>query len=231
MTVRWQTNTDIPVSTEFDDTYFSFCDGFAETEHVFINGNNLRERWRYSSNFYVNELGFGTGLNALITWYFFRQDNPTGHLHFTSYEKNLLSFADISRALRPFKQLATHITILQELLHNDEKTTTTIPIRYVHVPGFTLQIVIGDANETIHHHTNKADAWYLDGFSPAKNPELWNLPLIQYVYNLTRTGGTFSTYTAAGWVRNILQTTGFDVTRTRGFRYKRHMTTGRKLCP
>ena len=96
------------------------------------------------------------------------------------------------------------------------------------MPDLHLDIVTGDARETLPHWDGQADSWFLDGFSPAKNPEMWGEALMAAVFNKTRDGGTAATYTAAGHVRRALEAAGFDVTRIPGYGRKRHMTQARK---
>jgi tRNA U34 5-methylaminomethyl-2-thiouridine-forming methyltransferase MnmC len=222
------TNTDlswrdgIPISQQFDDPYFSLNNGLAETQHVFIAGNRLRERWVACSPFHIAELGFGTGLNALATIQAFRQDNPTGHLYFTSFERYPLNFDVMQKALTHFNFTPEYIEILRPL-------SVDGGLQPVELPELTIRVIVGDANQTLSELSdNTIHAWYLDGFSPAKNPELWNLELMQSVYQKTAPLGTFATYSAAGWVRRMLQDAGFEVHKQAGYGFKRHMSVGCK---
>lgn len=203
----------IPVSRSFDDPYFSLAGGLAETRHVFLTGNHLPQR--FQGGFHVAELGFGTGLNLLATLLAHRGD---GHLHYTSFEAFPMSAPDIARALTAFPELSQ---IKHEFLSQWVKGATTLQF-----PNLTATVILGDARETLPRWPHKADAWFLDGFSPAKNPELWSPDLMQEVARHTAPGGTFATYTAAGHVRRSLTDAGFTVTRQPGFGKKRHMTTG-----
>jgi tRNA U34 5-methylaminomethyl-2-thiouridine-forming methyltransferase MnmC len=209
----WRDGT-IPVATRFDDPYFSLSGGLAETRHVFLQGNGLPDRFR--DGFHIAELGFGTGLNLLATVL----ANPgPGHLTFTSFEAFPMAAPDIARALAAFPELAP---IAPEFLAQWASGATTL-----HFSNLTAQIILGDARQTLPAWDGQADAWFLDGFSPAKNPELWAPDLMALVARHTAPGGTFATYTAAGHVRRALQEAGFSVTRQPGFGRKRHMTTGR----
>lgn len=203
----------IPVATRFDDPYFSLGGGLAETRHVFLTGNRLPER--FCDGFHIAELGFGTGLNLLAT--LLAHTGP-GHLRFTSFEAFPLPAADIARALAAFPDLAR---IAPDFLSKWSDGATTL-----HFPNLTAEIILGDARDTLPRWRSTADAWYLDGFSPAKNPELWSPDLMAEVARHTSPGGTFATYTAAGHVRRALAEAGFTVTRQPGFGRKRHMTTG-----
>jgi tRNA U34 5-methylaminomethyl-2-thiouridine-forming methyltransferase MnmC len=203
----------IPVARAFDDPYFSLGGGLAETRHVFLQGNRLPERFR--DGFHIAELGFGTGLNLLAT---LLAHGGAGHLHYTSFEAFPLPAADIARALTAFPELAE---IAPSFLSQWAAGATTL--RFA---SLTARVILGDARETLPGWEGRADAWFLDGFSPAKNPELWSPDLMQEVARHTAPDGTFATYTAAGHVRRSLAEAGFTVTRQPGFGKKRHMSTG-----
>ena len=200
----------VPVSDQFDDPYFSLDDGLAETRHVFLAGNDLPGRAR--GGFHIAELGFGTGLNFLATvqaW------SGPGLLRFTSFEAYPMTAADMRAALDVWPELSQHAAALLAAW------PLTGPLTVGHV---TLELIVGDARATLPNWAEQADAWFLDGFSPAKNPELWSPELMAEVGAHTKPGGTAATYTAAGDVRRGLQAAGFDVTRVPGFGRKRHMT-------
>ena len=203
----------IPVSRQFDDPYFSLAGGLDETRHVFLTGNGLPGRFR--DGFRIAELGFGTGLNLLAVLLAHR---GPGHLHYTSFEAYPMPAADIARALEAFPEVAE---VAQPFLRQ-WKTGATV----LEFPDLTATILLGDARETLPAWGGKADAWFLDGFSPAKNPELWAPDLMTEVARHTAPGGTFATYTAAGHVRRALAEAGFTVSRAPGFGRKRHMSTG-----
>ncbi|WP_371228489.1 tRNA (5-methylaminomethyl-2-thiouridine)(34)-methyltransferase MnmD [Roseovarius sp. 2305UL8-3] len=212
---------DVPVSTRFDDPYFSLENGLEETRHVFLAGNGLPARFR--NGFHVAELGFGTGLNFLTTLKAFRDHGTQGKLSFTSFEAFPMAMEDLPRAVRVFPDLPI------DVFEGDADTATLTPL--IHGPDFELHLIIGDARQTLPVWDGLADAWYLDGFSPAKNPELWDADLMAEVGAHTVIGGTAATYTAAGFVRRGLAEAGFDVTRQPGYGRKRHMTTARKPNP
>lgn len=208
----WRDET-IPVSRRFDDPYFSLGGGLDETRHVFLAGNGLPGRFR--DGFRIAELGFGTGLNLLAV--LLAHQGP-GHLHFTSFEAFPLPAPDIARALRAFPEVAG---VADPFLRQWEAGATVLKF-----PHLTATIILGDARKTLPAWDGQADAWFLDGFSPAKNPELWSDALMSEVARHTAPEGTFATYTAAGQVRRALSEGGFTVTRQPGFGRKRHMTTG-----
>lgn len=208
--LTWQDGV-IPVSTRFDDPYFSKNDGLAETRHVFLDGNDLPAR--LTPGFHIAELGFGTGLNllalSLIT------QTPT---RFTSFEAFPLASEDIARALDHFPQARA---AAEPFLTAWSNSLTKFQLGLVQV-----EIILGDARDTLAQWPDKADAWFLDGFSPAKNPELWSPEILAEVARHTAPNGTFATYTAAGHVRRALQDAGFQVERRPGHGKKRHMSAG-----
>ncbi|SHI41774.1 tRNA U34 5-methylaminomethyl-2-thiouridine-forming methyltransferase MnmC [Shimia gijangensis] len=209
----------VPVSTQFDDPYFSLENGLAETHHVFLQGNDLPQR--FVPGFHIAELGFGTGLNLLTTWAAWDASGQTGPLKFTSFEAFPMHAQEMERALEAFPALAAYAARLVKAWDEDNTLAT--------LDGITAEVVIGDARETLKAKTFFADAWFLDGFSPAKNPELWNADLMQAVGDHTKPGGTAATYTAAGFVRRNLTEAGFEVTRVPGYGRKRHMTVAGRL--
>ncbi|MDJ0640451.1 MAG: tRNA (5-methylaminomethyl-2-thiouridine)(34)-methyltransferase MnmD [Paracoccaceae bacterium] len=206
---------EVPIARAFDDPYYSLDDGLAETTHVFLNGNDLPARFR--DGFHIAELGFGTGLNAFAALALWQAKGIPGTLHYTSFEKYPMAPDDIARALAAFPPIAQVAAPILETLGEDLSCAT---------PSFELTVIPGDARDTLPGWGGKADAWFLDGFSPAKNPELWQLDLMAEVARHTAHGGTFATYTAAGAVRRALADAGFQVERRPGFGRKRHMTAG-----
>ena len=214
--VSWRDGV-IPVSTRFDDPYFSLEGGLAETRHVFLAGNCLPARFR--PGFHIAETGFGTGLNlmaALLAW---RASGTAGPLRFTSFEAFPLTAPDMARALTAFPEMrGVADPILAQWANGPA----------IRLPDLHADIVPGDARITLPAWDGQADAWFLDGFSPAKNPELWSAALLAQVAAHTAPQGTFATYTAAGHVRRALAEAGFTVTRSPGHARKRHMTTGIK---
>lgn len=208
---------DIPVAQAFDDPYFSLVGGLAETRHVFLDGNDLPGRFR--PGFHVAELGFGTGLNVFATLLAWRDAGAMGRLRFTSFERYQMAPVDMARALSAFPEVETVAApILARLAEGD---------RVIQTDDLELNLVIGDARDTLPVWAEKADAWFLDGFSPAKNPELWEPALLEQVARCTNPGGTAATYSAAGHVRAALAEAGFSVERRPGFGRKRHMTVAR----
>ena len=235
--ITW-TETGAPRAALYDDVYFSERDGRAETEHVFLNGNGLPDRWRGRDRFIIGELGFGVGLNFCATWAAWAQDGMregqaqtthqknAGELTYIAFELYPPAAADIRRALAPWPDLRD---FAEKLL-----TITEWPpspgwrhYRLSDAPRLDLALAIGDARTMITEwpaHLPPVDAWHLDGFSPAKNPELWEAALLKAVAANTAPEGTAATYSAAGWVRRNLAAAGFDPRKIPGPLGKRDMT-------
>ncbi|MEO0670172.1 MAG: tRNA (5-methylaminomethyl-2-thiouridine)(34)-methyltransferase MnmD [Pseudomonadota bacterium] len=212
-TLEWRDGR-VPVSTRFDDPYFSLDNGLEETRHVFLGGNNLPARFR--DGFHVAELGFGTGLNLLATWEAWRQADAPGRLRFTSFEAFPMTLADMETALRAFPQVEALARAMLDALGGAGPVFDLGDVE--------LTLITGDARQALPAWDGRADAWFLDGFSPAKNPELWGEDLMAEVGRHTAPAGTVATYTAAGHVRRGLEAAGFTVDRVPGFGRKRHMT-------
>ncbi len=206
----------VPRALRFDDTYYAGADGLGETRYVFLGGNDLPAR--FAPGFHIAELGFGTGLSALAAWESWRAAGIAGPLRFTSFEAEPMAQDDRRRALAAFPGLRTLAEPLMDALPKG--------LGRAELPGLCLTVIGGDARRTLPRWDGLADAWFLDGFSPARNPSLWEPPLLAEVYAHTRQGGSFATYTAAGAVRRALATAGFAVDRVAGFGRKRHMTRG-----
>jgi tRNA U34 5-methylaminomethyl-2-thiouridine-forming methyltransferase MnmC len=206
----------IPIARAFDDPYFSLAGGLAETRHVFLSGNALPGR--LTDGFHIAELGFGTGLNLLALALMWQGMGTPGTLRFTTFEAFPMAAADMARALAAFPEAAA---ISAPLIAARAAGATEIAL-----PGLQVTLVLGDARDSLPAWQGLADAWFLDGFSPAKNPEMWGEALMAQVARHTAPGGSFATYTAAGHVRRALAAAGFQVTRQPGFAGKRHMSTG-----
>ncbi len=222
--LEWR-DGDFPVSTQFDDPYYSNADGRAETDYVFIKGNDLLERWPEMDICRIAELGFGTGLNFLETvrqWQNFSIENSS--LHFISFEQYPITSDEMAKALSHWPELSE---LTAKLINIWEPKHGAIDVYFS--SKIKLTIHIGDANVLLPTQSLNADAWYLDGFSPAKNPELWNTEIMSEVGKNTVKNGTFATYTAAGFVKRGLQSAGFEVEKVKGFGRKREMLAGRKI--
>ena len=214
----------LPRSQRFGDGYFS-GDGLEETRHVFLNGNQLAERLARCREFTIIETGFGTGLNLLATWQLWRRVAPgAARLHFVSVEGFPLERGELARAHRAWPELA-------ELAHRLRAVYPPVLEPGFHhlqpVQRLTLTLLLGEVGEILPRLAARADAWLLDGFAPARNPAMWSEALFGQMARLTRPGGTFATFTAAGKVRRGLMAAGFTVEKAPGFGPKREMLRGR----
>lgn len=206
---------EVPVALAFDDPYFSLANGLEETLHVFLDGNGLPDR--FAPGFHIGELGFGTGLNLLVAWKAWRDAGISGPLRFTSFERFPMKRQDMARAHRSYPELSF---LSEELLAD-------LTPEGLDLPTLQFRLIEGDARKTVAGWEGKADAWFLDGFSPAKNPEMWEPELLAEVADHTVRGGSAATYSAAGAVRRALEAGGFEVVRRPGYGRKRHMTVAR----
>lgn len=237
--LEWLDN-DVPRAGLFGDTYFSKAGGLEETRHVFLSGNGLPDRFSSADRFTIAEFGFGTGLNFLTTLQALKASGARCHLTFLSFELYPMDRAQLSRALAAFPELGP----LSAPLLNGWK-----PQEGWNILSFgqaTLVLGIGDARDLIKEVQQDqaavgarsddrgspvlppVDAWFLDGFSPARNPQLWEESLLKGAHALTAPEGTLATYTSAGWVRRNLISAGFEIEKQKGFAGKREMVTGRK---
>lgn len=214
----------IPTSPDFGDVYFSPINGLDETRYVFLDGNNLEERFKNTSDtITIIETGFGTGLNFLTVCDLWKKTAPKGAiLHFISVEKYPVEFDDIQKAHAMFPELIEQSKELCKVY--EEALTKTVNTS----KNIKLTLLIGDVCDILQQTPEKADAWLLDGFSPAKNPEMWNQDLYNLMYKHSNEGATLATFTAASHVRNGLSEAGFNITRRKGYAYKKHMTIGCK---
>ena len=225
-----------PVSRDFDDVYFSNDNGLEETRYVFLDGNQLNARFptHPRSLFVVAESGFGTGLNFLTLWQMFDQfraahpDATLQRLHFISFEKFPLTAHDLRLAHQHWPELAPWAEQLQAHWPPHLGGCHRLLLDGGRV---TLDLWLGDINELTDKlddsMNQKVDAWFLDGFAPAKNPDMWSQHLFNAMARLARPGATLATFTSAGFVRRGLQEAGFTMQKTKGFGRKRDMLVGR----
>jgi tRNA 5-methylaminomethyl-2-thiouridine biosynthesis bifunctional protein len=210
-----------PYSRVFDDVYFSDQSGLDETRYVFIEQNRLAERFAAlpdGGRLVIGETGFGTGLNFLCAWQVFEQHaTADARLHFVSVEKYPLSPADLQRALALWPELqvfADQLLAQYVAIHQGFQRLTLANGRV------TLTLLIGDALEQLPQLDAQIDAWFLDGFAPAKNPDMWTAELFAELARLSAPDATISTFTSTGWVRRLLNAAGFKMKRTPGIGHK-----------
>ncbi|EKY4882782.1 TPA: bifunctional tRNA (5-methylaminomethyl-2-thiouridine)(34)-methyltransferase MnmD/FAD-dependent 5-carboxymethylaminomethyl-2-thiouridine(34) oxidoreductase MnmC [Vibrio vulnificus] len=224
-----------PVSDQFDDVYFSNVNGLEETRYVFLKQNLIPERWQEFDRrrFVIGETGFGTGLNFLAVWQAFndfRRANPDAtlkELHFVSFEKFPLSKQDLIKAHQAWPELAE----LAEKLHRHYPPAVPECHRIVLDNGaVTLDLWLGDIKDCLpsvpYGEEGIIDTWFLDGFAPSKNPEMWNQDLFNGMAKLARSECRVATFTSAGFVRRGLIEAGFAMKKVKGFGTKREMIAG-----
>lgn len=215
------------IAPRYEDVYFSAEDGLAETRHVFLEGNELAQRFaalKPGAVFTIGETGFGTGLNFLAAWRLFVNHAPRGtHLEYVSVEGFPLNADTMRRVLRPFR----------EEINLGALTRQWGPVwPGTHRFGFTkgrvrLMVRVGEVSEMLAGIEASINAWFLDGFAPSRNPAMWCDAVFEQVARLSAPGATLATYTAAGFVRRGLAAVGFEVEKRPGFGTKRDMTAGR----
>lgn len=226
--LEWQfvDGIEIPISKQFGDVYFSKHNGLLETRHVFLQGNDLAERLAQLDDyehFYVGETGFGTGLNILALWQLWQNVRPQNHshLHVVTLEKYPLSQDDLRRALAVWQELAP---LSQQLIEQ-----YPLPIAGCHrlkFERFSIDLWLGDAVDILPKiMTNKPiNAWFLDGFAPACNPDFWQDHVLNHIMRLSARGTTFASFSVAGVVkRGLAQYDGIQISRPKGFGHKREM--------
>ena len=218
---------EIPISKQFGDVYFSKDNGLLETRHVFLNGNDLTERLSQLHDyqyFCVGETGFGTGLNILTLWQLWQQvrlDNHS-HLHVVSVEKFPLNKADLIRALNVWTELKP---LAEKLIQQ-----YPLPIAGCHrlsfpEERFSIDLWLGDAQDIFPTipKTQAVNAWFLDGFAPSCNPDMWQANVLDHMVRLSDFGTTFASFSVAGILKRGLKQHGIQISRPRGFGHKREM--------
>ena len=219
----------VPASARYDDVYHSAAGGAAQARHVFLAGNGLPQRWHGRRTFTIVETGFGLGLNFLETWRAFDEDAARpAHLHFVSVEAHPLATKDLLRvhAGRPehaqrLRALAAAWPLPLKGFHRLHFASTA-----GHDASITLTLLLGDAAELLPQLVAQADALYLDGFAPAKNPQLWSPPVFTALAALSSRGTTVATWSVAAMVKEGLVAVGFSVDKRPGFGTKRDMLAG-----
>lgn len=215
-----------PRSREFDDVYFSVDGGLEESRHVFLNGNALSERWRHwhGGEFTVVELGFGTGLNFLLCWQLWEQTaEASSRLYYFALEKHPLDGPSLQRALQRWPDLSGYCDALLARYPDQGAGIHRLQL----TPSVCLDIGFGDACQGLEQWQpapgTRVDCWFLDGFAPSRNPDMWTPPLFRHMARLSGRQTTLSTYSVAGAVRRNLTQAGFQVVKRAGFASKREM--------
>ncbi|MCK5698204.1 MAG: tRNA (5-methylaminomethyl-2-thiouridine)(34)-methyltransferase MnmD [Gammaproteobacteria bacterium] len=234
--IRWLTSGE-PFSEQFHDFYFSTDGGLQETEYVFLQQNNILQRFsdQQQSVVRIGETGFGTGLNFLVTAeQFLKSAHPQCTLEYTSIEKYPLSYQQLQQVMLTFKKNWPQLTqVCDELLmvysHAFNKKEQKLDVTLFD-GRIRLILLIGDATQTLQTLLKMpyqaVDAWYLDGFSPAKNPDMWQDELFNALAKLSHKGTSISTFTSAGRVRRGLIAVGFTIIKVPGLGKKREILSG-----
>jgi tRNA 5-methylaminomethyl-2-thiouridine biosynthesis bifunctional protein len=217
-------NDGIAYSEAFGDLYHSIDGGLVQARKVFLEGNGLPDRWRGRETFTILETGFGLGLNFLAAWDALRSHSGgPRRLHFVSVEKHPFKRDDLARVLAPIAGI--------EFLSRALVTLWPPPLGGFHRIHFdagrvVLTLLLGDARELLSQFVGHADALFLDGFSPARNPEMWSPEIVRELARIAAPGATLATWTVAGGVRSALSDAGFRIEKRTGFGHKREMLVG-----
>ncbi|MEO1328411.1 MAG: tRNA (5-methylaminomethyl-2-thiouridine)(34)-methyltransferase MnmD [Pseudomonadota bacterium] len=216
-----------PISRAYDDVYYSREDGRDETQHVFLAGNGMPERWRGRPRFAIGELGFGVGLNFLTVWRALDADpEAPARLDYASVEAHPPEPDAIRRAIARWPDLEPYAEALLAAGWPPPPGLSTRTFDRV-----SLTLWVGDVAAIPQAWARETEAWFLDGFTPAKNPAMWSAELMAALAARTAPEGTVATYAAAGWVRRNLLAAGFAVARRPGYGRKRDMLAGRLSAP
>ena len=209
-----------PYSALYDDVYHTAHGGLAQARHVFLAGNDLPSRWLGGERFTILESGFGLGLNFLATWQAWRESQARGRLHFISVEKHPFRRDDLAVLLAAYPDLAELSASMLE-----QWPPLSPDFHRLHFDGgrVTLTLLLGDASSLLRQLVAQADAVFLDGFAPAKNPEMWSPALLAIITRLCRPGATLATWSVAGDLRHALENLGWTLERRPGFATKREM--------
>ncbi len=217
----------VPVSLTHDDPYFSLDNGLAESRHVFLVGCELPLQWQGRDRFTILETGFGTGLNLFATWQLWQQhrrQNAGAVLHYISIEAHPLSAEQIQRAMAPWPELEPMVS--QYITHMPP-AICGFHRRWFEHDGLCLTLLYGDVLDCLKELEATVHAFYLDGFAPRQNADMWQPAVYDELSRLGETGARLSTFTAAGLVRQGLAAAGFEVSKVSGYGRKRDMVTAR----
>ena len=221
--ITWR-DGNVPFSPHFGDVYFSPKDGLAEARYVFLDGNNLPAAWQTRDNFTIGETGFGTGLNFLAAWQCWARDpKRSKRLHFVTVEKYPLSRDDMICAHQSWPELSDFSHQLVDIWPKE----TVLPGAHRFILGdgaISLTVLIGDATDCFGDYDGTVDCWFLDGFTPSRNADMWQPKLFDALASASNDdGATLATFSSARIARDGLKDAGFTVSKRRGFNHKRDM--------
>ncbi|VAV87164.1 tRNA (5-methylaminomethyl-2-thiouridylate)-methyltransferase / FAD-dependent cmnm(5)s(2)U34 oxidoreductase [hydrothermal vent metagenome] len=216
--LAWSTSGE-PQDVVTGDVYFSVNDGLAETKTVFLQACNLPERWQVGASHTITELGFGTGLNFLASCALWKQQAKPGQtLHYISVEGFPLTLAELTRAHKKFPELADEATALQA---NWPPSVKGFHRLFFAAYQVELILLFGPAEQMLQQLNAQVDSWFLDGFAPAKNQQMWSDGVFEQIARLSAPAARIGTYTVAGFVRRGLAKAGFEVQKKSGHGNKR----------
>ncbi len=210
-----------PFSAAYGDLYHSADGGAAQARHVFLGGNGLPARWAGARRFTILETGFGFGLSFLAAWQAWREDpRRCARLHYVSVEKHPFGAQDLAVLHAAYAEFAP---LAEEL-----RSAWPLLVPGVHRLEFedgrvVLTLAYGDAPRILPQLRLAADAIFLDGFAPAKNPEMWSPALLRALGRLAAPGATAATWSVAASVRESLRAAGFVAEKRRGYARKSEM--------
>src|SRR5439155_1984193 len=210
----------VPYSRAYGDVYHSTSGGVAQARHVFLNGNRVAERWPRRERFVILETGFGAGISFLATWQAWRRDpSRCRRLHFVSIEKHPFRAEDLRELHSRYGE------IKEEAGELEASWPVLVPgAQRIELDGGNVVLTLFFADVKVARELRlAADAFYLDGFSPAKNPDMWSPALMRSLARLAAPGATAATWSVASSVRHALEETGFAVEKRPGFGEKKEM--------
>ncbi len=221
----------LPYSKVFEDKYFCAEDGLGESEYTFCRGNNLKERFRDLSDedgdFTIIETGFGSGLNFLCAWKLWREVSPqNAQLHYISLDQYPMTVSDLDRTLSLWPSVQNYKEKLTKEYSAFNERCNCAQFEESNVKVTVIFDHVNQALDTMIAQSILADAWFLDGFAPSKNPDMWSQGVFERMAQLSQAKATMATFTSAGFVMRGLRSSGFDVNKVQGFGSKRHMLSG-----
>lgn len=217
------------INKHYNDCYFSSDSGYLESEYVFIDGNNLKER--SLNNIFIGETGFGTGLNLLVLEdYLVKNKHRNINLTYTTVEKYPLPFEVVKGAISQLDEVSPNSFLNHKRLYQTISSSLVKGWNNYNVKRdwgtLNFNIFYGDIMDSFYQYPTQNNCWFLDGHSPDKNPDMWKQDVFNNVAKYTSQNGTFATFTSAGIVKRGLRESGFTVKRKKGFGKKRHMIFG-----
>jgi len=219
--IHWRDG--VPIAPEFDDVYYSLENGLEESDFVFLEGTNAPECWKNKAHFTIAETGFGTGLNFLATYRKWMESGANGRLTYISVEGFPISQKSLEKAHQAFPELSYFSNQLRAAW---PPPSPGFHPRYFENGKIQLLLLFGEATSCFSELVAEVDAWFLDGFAPAKNPAMWSDALFDEIARLSKPGTRFATFTAAGFVKRALAERGFEVSKTKGYGRKRERLVG-----